>query len=115
HRIRVRRELWRQRRVTFLNGAGDAVDIQTYPPPVQPEPAIWLTATRQAETFEHAGHKGYNVLTMLMAATLAEPAGKIAVYRRARERSGFDPASGVISLMLHTFVHPDGEYVRQQV
>ena len=114
-RIPIVQELWRQRRVTFLNGAGEAVDVQTYPPPVQPEPAVWLTATRLAETFEHAGHKGYNVLTMLMGSTLDELADKIARYRRARESAGFDPAAGVVSLMLHTFVHPDGEYVRQQV
>jgi natural product biosynthesis luciferase-like monooxygenase protein len=114
-RIPVVQELWRQRHVTFLNGAGDAVDIQTFPPPVQAEPNVWLTATRQAETFEHAGHKGYNVLTMLMGSSLDELGEKIALYRRAREQSGFDPESGVISLMLHTFVHPDGEFVRQQV
>ena len=114
-RIPVVQDLWRQRHVTFLNGAGEAVDIQTFPPPVQAEPNVWLTATRQAETFEHAGHKGYNVLTMLMGSTLDELGEKIALYRRAREKSGFDPESGVISLMLHTFVHPDGEFVRQQV
>ena len=82
---------------------------------MQAEPKVWLTATRQAETFEYAGHKGYNVLTMLMGSSLDELGEKIALYRRARERSGFDPESGVISLMLHTFVHPDGEFVRQQV
>ena len=114
-RIPVVQALWRQQPVTFLNGAGEAIDVTTFPPPVQAEPGVWLTATRLAETFEYAGHKGYNVLTMLMGSTLDELGEKISLYRRTRERSGFDPDSGVISLMLHTFVHPDGEFVRQQV
>src|SRR5690606_4530626 len=114
-RIPVVQELWRQRKVTFLNGVGEPVDIQTFPPPVQKEPRVWLTATRAAETFEHAGQRGYNVLTMLMGSGLDELEEKIARYRKAREAAGFDPASGIVSLMLHTFVHPDAQFVRDQV
>jgi alkanesulfonate monooxygenase SsuD/methylene tetrahydromethanopterin reductase-like flavin-dependent oxidoreductase (luciferase family) len=40
---------------------------------------------------------------------------KISVYRKAREEAGFDPETGVVSLMLHTMVHRDARIVSDAV
>ena len=47
--------------------------------------------------------------------TLEEVAEKIAVYRRARAAAGHDPATGRVTLMLHTFVGADDAEVRELV
>jgi alkanesulfonate monooxygenase SsuD/methylene tetrahydromethanopterin reductase-like flavin-dependent oxidoreductase (luciferase family) len=40
---------------------------------------------------------------------------KIELYRNARRQAGYDPATGVVSLMLHTLVHDNAETVRRAV
>src|SRR4029077_3070908 len=82
---------------------------------LQKELPIWLTASRRVETFVDAGARGYHVLTMLQGSTLAQLADKIRRYREARQKAGFDPAEGKVTLMLHTFVHQDQEHARQLV
>jgi alkanesulfonate monooxygenase SsuD/methylene tetrahydromethanopterin reductase-like flavin-dependent oxidoreductase (luciferase family) len=42
-------------------------------------------------------------------------AEKIAAYRRARSENGHDPASGKVTLMLHTFLGFDDQQVRRTV
>jgi alkanesulfonate monooxygenase SsuD/methylene tetrahydromethanopterin reductase-like flavin-dependent oxidoreductase (luciferase family) len=42
-------------------------------------------------------------------------AEKIAVYRTAREVNGFVPETGIVSVMLHTYVGHDIEVVKQKV
>ena len=44
-----------------------------------------------------------------------EMAEKIAAYRQARCEHGHDPAAGKITLMLHAFVGPNADEVRQIV
>ena len=41
-------------------------------------------------------------------------AHKIALYRDARAKHGFDPAAGTVSVMLHTFVGDDAAQAREQ-
>ena len=36
---------------------------------------------------------------------------KISIYREERAKHGHDPAAGIVSLMLHTFVHEDMDFV----
>jgi alkanesulfonate monooxygenase SsuD/methylene tetrahydromethanopterin reductase-like flavin-dependent oxidoreductase (luciferase family) len=42
-------------------------------------------------------------------------AAKIRLYREARERNGYDPATGKVSLMLHTFLGTDERQVLTRV
>ena len=37
------------------------------------------------------------------------------VYREARREAGLDPQTGRVALMLHTYVHEDGDLVRERV
>lgn len=114
-RIEEIRTLWRGRPISYPNGAGKPTQIVTYPRPLQPEPNLWLTATKQPETFRRAGELGMNVLTMLAGISLEQLAQKTALYRQGRESVGLDPDAGTVTLMLHTFVHEDIETVHRAV
>ncbi|NET40327.1 MAG: LLM class flavin-dependent oxidoreductase, partial [Cyanothece sp. SIO1E1] len=58
---------------------------------------------------------GHNVLTALLRLSHDELRERIAVYRDARSQAGYSPQSGMATLMLHTFVGPDMDYVEAQV
>ncbi len=109
------RRLWRGEPVRRRGGAGQEIDVRIYPPPVQAELPFWLTAAGNAETFREAGRLGANLLTHLLGQSVEELAEKIAVYRAARREAGHDPESGVVTLMLHTFVGRDQQEVRARV
>ena len=115
NRIPIVQQLWRGEEVSFVNGRGEKHGVVVYPRPLQKELQVWLTATRRDETFVIAGKQGYNVLTMLQGISIDELGRKIQLYRDARQEHGLNPDDGVVTLMLHTFVHPDNELVRKQV
>ncbi|WP_437604207.1 MupA/Atu3671 family FMN-dependent luciferase-like monooxygenase [Sorangium sp. So ce590] len=114
-RISVVQKLWRGEPVSFPNGSGVPTEIVTYPRPIQSDLNIWLTATSKLESFLAAGRAGLHVLTMLQGSTPEELAEKVRAYRKARQDAGYDPSSGIVTLMLHTFIHEDAEYVRRKV
>ena len=64
--------------------------------------------------FERAGASGAHLLTHLLDQDEAGLAGRIALYRNARAAAGFDPSTGMVSLMIHTLVGADAETVREQ-
>ena len=107
--------LWRGGTEVLRNGMGEDIPVRMLPRPIQAELPIWLTAAQSPATFEAAGELGVNVLTALMTQSMPELAEKIALYRAALERSGHDPAKGVVSVMLHTFVASSEEAARQLV
>lgn len=113
--IETVRSLWRGESITLPNSFGKPVNVSLAPRPVQPELDIWVTSSGNAETFVSAGAIGANVLTHLMGQDVQTLAGKIQAYRSARERNGFDPAGGKVSLMLHTFLGADVEEVKRTV
>jgi natural product biosynthesis luciferase-like monooxygenase protein len=109
------RTLWRGGTATLRSGVGQDVEVRVHPAPWQPGIATWLTCSGSQERFAQAGEHGTNVLTALLFQGVDELAEKIAVYRDARARHGLDPASGHVTLMLHTFVGEDMEEVRRIV
>lgn len=109
------RALWRGGRARRTDSFGKEVEVSLFPAPLQPELPVWVTSSGNVETFASAGRIGANVLTHLIGQDLAELAGKIRRYRGERAAHGFDPAAGVVSLMLHTFVGPDLARVRETV
>ncbi len=113
--LEVVRRLWRGETVEFPGPLGKPVAVRTQPEPVQKELPVWITTAGNEETFEIAGRAGANVLTHLLGQSLDKLAPKIAAYRRARAAAGFDPETGIVSLMLHTFVGPDRERVKELV
>lgn len=113
--IETVRKLWRGESVEFPGALGNNVSISTLPRPVQKELPIWLTTAGNPESYKLAGSMGTNVLTHLLGQTVEEVSAKIAIYRKARAEAGFDPSTGIVSLMLHTFVGESDAAVRDLV
>jgi natural product biosynthesis luciferase-like monooxygenase protein len=108
-------QLWRGGTTRVRDGAGNEVELEIFPKPLQPQLPIWLTCSGDPAMFVKAGELGLNVLTALLTQSLEETAGKIELYRRALAASGRDPQSGQVTLMLHTFVTDDAEQAREKV
>jgi natural product biosynthesis luciferase-like monooxygenase protein len=111
--IKTVRALWRGERIAF-DGPKGKVLIQTLPRPVQPELPFWVTAAGNPETFRRAGEIGANLLTHLLGQSVEELGEKLKIFREARRDAGHEGAP-CVTLMLHTFVAGDREYVRAQV
>jgi len=113
--IETVRKLWRGEALPYRDGAGNEIVITTLPRPRQRELPVWLTAAGTPETFRIAGQIGANVLTHLLGQSIEELQEKIALYRAAWQEHGHGPGSGRVTLMLHTFVGPTMDFVRDKV
>lgn len=109
------RKLWRGEPIPVRTGDGRDQTVQIFPPPIQPELPVWITAASNPQTFIQAGELGFHLLTHTLDQNTAELAEKIALYRAARARCGFDPSKGKVTALLHTFVGPDMDKVLQMV
>ena len=107
--------LWRGESVTLPNGRGEPFTLAVHPRPVQQEVTCWLTCTQDIATFERAGTAGAHVLTALLFQDVATLRTKIDAYRVARQRAGHDPATGHVTVMLHTYLGTDEAAVRVAV
>lgn len=113
--IAVLRDLWAGKTATRRNGDGQEVEISVYPRPVQPELNLWLTCSSNPATFVDAATRGLNVLTALLFQSIGELARRVHDYRAAREKSGYDPATGTVTVMVHTFVGESDAAVRRVI
>lgn len=109
------RALWGGASAELTGGLGQRVPVRVYPQPRQSTLATWITCSGGRRRFVQAGEHGANVLTALLFQRPAELAEKIAAYREARARCGHDPATGHVTLMLHTFIGDDLTDVRRIV
>jgi phthiocerol/phenolphthiocerol synthesis type-I polyketide synthase D len=105
-------KFWRGETIQRKGGDGKMVEIRTYPAPLQADLPIWVTAAGNPKTFAGAGEQGANLLTHMYNQSLEELAEKIAIYREARAKHGYDPQSGQVSVMLHTYIGESAEAVR---
>jgi len=108
------RALWRGESIRRLNGEGHYVDVGIMPRPVQRELPVWVTAAGSPTTFDRAGAIGANLLTHLLGQSWKVLADKVKIYRDAWRRAGH-AGTGYVSLMVHTFVHPDLDVVDHEV
>ena len=113
--IETIQQLWQGKGYRGETPGGQSAEVTMWPRPVQTTLPFWLATTRDPETFEQAGKMGAGVLTAMLRLTLPELQERIAVYRNARAAAGLDPDNGEVTLMLHTFLGPDMEYVRHHV
>ena len=113
--IETIQKVWRGESISEPNGVGEAHEVRIYPQPQQKELNVWLTCSGGAERFIDAGRLGYNVLTALLFQPVDELAEKIALYREARAKQGYNPHTGHVTLMLHTYVGQEMEEVRHKV
>jgi natural product biosynthesis luciferase-like monooxygenase protein len=112
--IETVKALWRGEAVKAIGGDGQPVEVKTFPPPVQREPKLWVTASSAPETFALAGKLRANILTNLLVMKPEQLVENVAIYRKAWTDAGHD-GTGVVTLMLHTFVGPDAAEVRNKV
>jgi amino acid adenylation domain-containing protein/natural product biosynthesis luciferase-like monooxygenase protein len=99
--------LWRGEPVAFTDGTGGQTPVRVYPKPVQAELPIWITSAGNPETFIQAGNLGANLLTHMLGQSLDTVAANIRLYREALARSGYDPRSRTVTMMIQTFVGED--------
>ena len=104
--------LWRGEKVDFPTADGGTFGVITQPRPVSQELPIWVTTAGNPETWKEAGQLGANVLTHLLGQTVDEVAAKIKLYHQALRDAGFDPASRVVTMMLHSYIAADRETAR---
>jgi natural product biosynthesis luciferase-like monooxygenase protein/amino acid adenylation domain-containing protein len=109
--IETIQKLWRGESITMPAGAGADFAVKLFPAPVQPKLPVWLTCIHE-ESFIKAGEHGFNVLGYLMNQTIDEVAAKIVKYREARARAGHDPATGKVTILVHTFMGQSAEAAR---
>ena len=114
-RIDEVKRLWRGEAVSYPGPAGKEYPITVYPRPLQKELNVWFLSFQSDESYAYAGSQGLNLFTMLYGNDLDAIAEKIAIYRNAREKAGYDPKTGKVSLMLHTLVHKDMATVEKAV
>lgn len=107
------KRLWRGEGVDFPKADGSLFTVRTQPRPVSAELPLWVTTAGNPDTWREAGEMGANVLTHLLGQSVAEVAEKINLYREARARAGHDPETGIVTLMLHTYVGRDRDQVRR--
>jgi hypothetical protein len=112
--LRDVQQLWQGGRIPTSDGAGNTVELEIFPKPVQPSLPVWMTCSGDPAMFEKAAALDCNVLTALLTQSLDEAAEKVALYRKARAEHGLDPEGGCVTLMLHTFVGEDEDEVRRQ-
>ncbi|HKH48933.1 MAG TPA: MupA/Atu3671 family FMN-dependent luciferase-like monooxygenase, partial [Thermoanaerobaculia bacterium] len=105
------RSLWRGEPLRVRDGAGTELDVLLHPLPKQREIPVWLTGA-SPETFRKAGAMGAGVLTNLQGQQLDELAEKIELYHETLAKHGHDPASGRITVLLHTFLGDNVEAAR---
>ncbi|MGV9836489.1 MupA/Atu3671 family FMN-dependent luciferase-like monooxygenase [Nocardia niigatensis] len=100
------RRLWHGGGLTRRNAADRPVTVTTFPRPTSSLP-IWMTTGGSDESFDLAGHHGCHVLTHLERQSVDVLADRITRYRQARADAGFDPATGIVTLMQHTHLCAD--------
>lgn len=109
------RALWSGAAIERTNGHGESVAVRVHPRPYQAELPVWITTSARDESFERAGQVGANVLTALLTQSVEELEARIARYRQARADAGFDPDTGRVALMVHTYVGVDEAETRATV
>jgi len=113
--IELIQRLWAGEKVKLPSAGGSEVEFRILPRPIQPQLPIWITSSGSAETWRRAGAIGANVLAAYIGYSQEELGQRIELYREARAMHGHDPRSGVVTIMLHTFVGDDDQEVKEKV
>ena len=109
------RQLWRGDEVKFPDAEGGHTAVRLYPPPVQRELPIWITAAGSPETFRAAGRLGAGMLTHQLGQNHDALASNIALYRQELAAAHGPEARGHVAVMLHTMIGADRDQVRETV
>jgi natural product biosynthesis luciferase-like monooxygenase protein len=109
------KSLWKGEKLKFKNGKGTEIEIQTFPRPLNEEIPIWITSSGNPETFRLAGEKGYKLLTHFLVQNNSELEEKIKIYRNAWKHNSGKSGEGHVTLMIHTFISDNQDFVAETV
>lgn len=109
------KKLWEGSSVDFKGPDNEYYPTTVYPRPIQKTLNVWMLVAQSEKSFEQAGLNGYNVFTMLYGIDLGAMEHKISIYREARKKAGFDPDTGIVTLMLHTLIDKSIDQVKEAV
>lgn len=113
--IETIRQIWAGNPVSWQGVGGHPVTVKILPRPVQQTLPIWITTAGSPATWTRAGEIGANILAALVGYSFEDLAERIRLYREARSLHGHDPQTGIVSVMLHTFVGDDNDAVKEKV
>jgi natural product biosynthesis luciferase-like monooxygenase protein len=113
--IELIQKLWAGEKVKLPSAGEIEVEVGILPRPIQRTLPIWITSSGSAETWRRAGSIGANVLAAYVGYSQEELAQLIQLYREARTAHGHDPRTGIVTIMLHTFVGDDNAAVKEKV
>jgi len=113
--IELIQRLWSGETFMMPAAADREVAVRLLPKPLQRHLPIWITSAGNPETWIRAGEIGANILAALIGYSFEDLADRIRSYREARARHGYDPQTGIVSIMIHTFVGQSNSTVKEQV
>src|SRR5690242_17930923 len=113
--IELIQRLWAGETIMMPGVGGPEVAVKLLPRPLQKRLPIWITSAGSPETWIRAGEIGANVLAALIGYSFEDLATRIGSYRESRARGGHDPQTGIVSIMMHTFVGQSNSSVKDQV
>jgi natural product biosynthesis luciferase-like monooxygenase protein len=105
--------LWSGSPIELPGVAEQTVEVRTFPRPLQDRLTFWLTGGSDA-TWERAARLGGNVLCLIRP-SINDLGQAIKKYRERRTTYGHDPAGGVVTVMLHTFLNERLDVAKQMV
>jgi natural product biosynthesis luciferase-like monooxygenase protein len=111
--IEIIRKLWAGETLLMPGVGGREVAVKLLPKPLQPRLPIWITSAGSPETWIRAGEEGANILAALIGYSFEDLAERIRLYREARASRGHD--SGIVSMMVHTFLGTSNSAVKERV
>lgn len=107
--------LWAGETLTFKGVRENEVGVKILPRPLQQKLPIWITTAGSPQTWEKAGEVGANILAALGGYSFDGLAEMIKLYRDSLARHGHDTTSGIVTLMLHTFLGENNDFVKEKV
>ena len=113
--IELFQRLWAGETFMMPGVGGKEVPVRLLPKPLQSRLPIWITSAGSPQTWIRAGEIGANILAALIGYSFDDLAERIRSYREARARCGYDSQTGVVSIMMHTFVGQSTSAVKEQV
>lgn len=108
-------KLWGGEPARLTGIDGNELEVKVLPRPIQPQLQVWIASNGSPDTFAKTGASGANLLTGYAGQGLDEMEEKIALYRQERAKNGFDPETGIVTVMVHTCVGETDDLVKQKV
>src|SRR4030095_11189246 len=97
--------LWTEDRVSYEGKFHQFRDVHLKQRPVQkPHPPIWVASVASVESFVWAGRRGYNVMVVPYAGSMARVRDMVVAYREAWREAGHPPGAEQVQSSLHCYI-----------